>query len=148
MRALDDLITQGKVRYIGCSNLPGWQVIEANLTAAARGHQPFISCQEEYSLLVRDIDRDLLPAMQKHQLGLLPYRPIAGRYLTGKYKRNAAPPEGARLATSAMKHFADRYMTPQNWDKLEQLEAFAQQSNRSLLDITMGWLATGRSFRA
>lgn len=142
MRALDDLIRQGKVRYIGCSNLPAWQVVEANLTASARGQAQFISCQEEYSLLVRDIERDLLSAMKRHHLSLLPYRPIAGGYLTGKYKRNAPPPEGARLASSAMKRFADRFMTPANWDKLDQLEALVKQSNRSLLDIAFGWLAS------
>lgn len=142
MRALDDLITQGKVRYIGCSNLPAWQVMEANLTASAGGRHRFVSCQEEYSLLVRDIERELLPAMNKHQLGLLPYRPIAGGYLTGKYKRNEPLPEGARLSSSSMKRFADRYLTPQNWDKLEQLEVIARKRGRSLLDIAFGWLAS------
>jgi aryl-alcohol dehydrogenase-like predicted oxidoreductase len=142
MRALDDLIAHGKVRYIGCSNLPAWQVVEANLTAASRGETQFISCQEEYSLLVRDIERELLPAMKQHQLGLLPYRPIAGGYLTGKYKRNEPLPEGARLSSSAMKRFADRFMTTANWDKLEALEIFARKANRSLLDIAFGWLAS------
>jgi len=142
MRTLDDLIAQGKVRYIGCSNLPAWQVIEANLTASANGQAQFVSCQEEYSLLARDIDRELLPAMKTYQLGLLPYRPIAGGYLTGKYKRNAPLPEGARLSSSAMKRFADRFMTPANWDKLDRLELFAKESGRSLLDIAFGWLAS------
>jgi len=142
LRALDDLIAQGKVRYIGCSNLPAWQVIEANFTAAANGFSKFISCQEEYSLLVRDIDRELLPAMKKHKLGLLPYRPIAGGYLTGKYKRNMPLPEGARLSGESMKRFADRFLTPANWDKLERLEVLAKEWNRSLLDIAFGWLAS------
>lgn len=142
MRALDDLVKQGKVRAIGCSNLPAWQVIEANFTAAANGGAQFVSCQEEYSLLVRDIEGELLPAMQKHQLSLLPYRPIAGGYLTGKYKRNEPLPEGARLSSAAMKRFADRFMTLANWDKLEKLEAFAKESGRSLLDIAFGWLAS------
>jgi aryl-alcohol dehydrogenase-like predicted oxidoreductase len=141
MRALDDLITQGKVRYIGCSNLPAWQVVEANCIAAANGYEKFVSCQEEYSLLVRDIDRDLLPAMKKHELGLLPYRPIAAGYLTGKYRRNDPLPEGSRLAGSNQKRFADRFLTPKNWDRLEALEAYAKERNRSLLDIAFGWLA-------
>ena len=140
LRALDDLITQGKVRYIGCSNLPAWQVVEANMTAASRGFHKFICCQEEYSLLVRDIDRELLPAMKRHGLGLLPYRPIASGFLTGKYKRGEPLPEGTRFTT--MKRMADRFLTPSNWDKLERLEAFAKQSGRPLVDIAFGWLAS------
>jgi aryl-alcohol dehydrogenase-like predicted oxidoreductase len=142
LRALDDLISQGKVRYIGCSNLPAWQVVEAYGKADSRGYAQFLACQEEYSLLVRDIERELLPAMRKFGLSLLPYRPIAGGFLTGKYKRNAPPPEGARLATSAMKRFADKFMTEANWDRLEKLEAFGKQHDRTLLDIAFGWLAS------
>jgi aryl-alcohol dehydrogenase-like predicted oxidoreductase len=142
MRALDDLIAQGKVRYIGCSNLPAWQVVEANCTASARGWTTFLACQEEYSLLVRDIERELLPAMKKLGLSLLPYRPIAGGFLTGKYRRNAPMPEGARLASASQKRFADRFLTNQNWDRLERLEAFGKERGRSLLDIAFGWLAS------
>jgi len=142
LRALDDLISQGKVRYVGCSNLPAWQVVEAYGKADSRGYAQFLACQEEYSLLVRDIERELLPAMQKFGLSLLPYRPIAGGFLTGKYKRNAPPPEGARLGTSAMKRFADKFLTEANWDRLEKLEAFGKQRNRTLLDIAFGWLAS------
>ena len=142
LRALDDLITQGKVRYIGCCNLPAWQVVEANCTAAARGYSAFLACQEEYSLLVRNIERDLLPAMKKYGLSLLPYRPIAGGFLTGKYRRNQPMPEGARLTFSAMKRFADRFLTNENWDRLDRLEAFGKERGRSLLDLAFGWLAS------
>lgn len=117
-------------------------MIEANFTAAAHGYEKFVSCQEEYSLLVRDIDRELLPAMKKHGLSLLPYRPIAAGYLTGKYRRNDPLPEGSRLAGSNQKRFTDRFLTPQNWDKLEALEKFAKERNRSLLDVAFGWLAS------
>ena len=142
LRALDDLITQGKVLYIGCSNLPAWQVVEANNIASARGFAQFICCQEEYSLLVRDIEGELLPAMSKYGLGLLPYRPLASGFLTGKYRRNAPPPEGTRLTFGAMKRFADRFLTDENWDKLDRLEAFAKERGRSTLDIAFGWLAS------
>ncbi len=141
MRTLDDLITAGKVRYIGCSNLPAWQVVEANLVAASSGFHRFLCCQEEYSLLVRDIERDLLPAMKGYHLSLLPYRPIAGGFLTGKYRRNEQLPAGARLASNSQKRFADRFLTPKNWDRLETLEAYAKERGRSLLDIAFGWLA-------
>lgn len=142
MRAFDDLVTQGKVRYIGCSNLPAWQVVEANMTAAARGQATFLACQEEYSLLVRDIERDLLPAMKKQGMSLLPYRPIASGFLTGKYKRNAPMPEGSRLAAGNQKRFADRYLTDKNFDRLEKLEAFGKESGRTMLDIAFGWVAS------
>jgi aryl-alcohol dehydrogenase-like predicted oxidoreductase len=142
MRAFDDLITQGKIRYIGCSNLPAWQVIEANMTAAARGQTTFLACQEEYSLLVRDIEEDLLPAMKKQGMSLLPYRPIASGFLTGKYKRGAPLPEGSRLAIGNQKRFADRYLTDKNFDRLEKLEAFGKKNGRSMLDIAFGWVAS------
>lgn len=142
MRAFDDLVTQGKVRYIGCSNLPAWQVVEANMTAAARGQATFLACQEEYSLLVRDIEKDLLPAMKKQGMSLLPYRPIASGFLTGKYKRGAPLPEGSRLAIGNQKRFADRYLTDKNFDRLEKLEGFGKQSGRSMLDIAFGWVAS------
>jgi aryl-alcohol dehydrogenase-like predicted oxidoreductase len=142
LRALDDLITQGKVRYIGCSNLPAWQVGEANCVSSARGFAMFLACQEEYSLLVRGIERDLLPVMTKYGMSLLPYRPIAGGFLTGKYKRNEPLPEGARLSTSAQKRFADRFLTGENWDRLERLEGFGKERGRTLLDIAFGWLAS------
>jgi aryl-alcohol dehydrogenase-like predicted oxidoreductase len=142
MRAFDDLITQGKIRYIGCSNLPAWQVVEANMTASARGQATFLACQEEYSLLVRDIEKDLLPAMKKFGMGLLPYRPIASGFLTGKYKRGAPLPEGSRLAIGNQKRFAERYLTDKNFDRLEKLETFGKQSGRTMLDIAFGWVAS------
>ncbi len=142
MRALDDLIAQGKLRYIGCSNLPAWQVVEANCIASCNGFAGFLACQEEYSLLARDIERTLLPAMTKYGIGLLPYRPIAGGFLTGKYKHNAPMPEGARLSSTSQKRFTDRFLTKENWDFLNRLEAFGKERGRSLLDIAMGWLAS------
>ena len=142
MRAFDDLITQGKVRYIGCSNLPAWQVVEANSVASANGYHQFLACQEEYSLLVREIEPELLPAMKKFDLSLLPYRPIASGFLTGKYKRNAPLPEGARLSSASMKRFSDKFMTDANWDRIEKLETFAKERGRTLTDIAFGWLAS------
>src|ERR1051325_3168613 len=99
LRALEDLIQHGKVRYIGCSNLPAWRVIEAQWTARTHKLHGFISCQDEYSLLVREPERELLPAMRAYRLGLLPYFPLASGLLTGKYKRDKLP-AGARLSGS------------------------------------------------
>ena len=90
LRALDDLVRQGKVRYIGCSNFPAWQVVEAQWTAKANNLNAFVSCQDEYSLLVRHVvEPQLKPAMLKYGMGLLPFFPLASGLLTGKYRRNA-----------------------------------------------------------
>ncbi len=139
LRALDDLVRQGKVRYIGCSNLPAWQVVEAQWAARSAHLTPFVSCQDEYSLLVRDIERELVPAIETYRLGLLPYFPLASGLLTGKYKRNAPLPEGARLTST--QRLADRYMTEANWAKVEALERFCAEHGRSLLDLAFSWLA-------
>jgi aryl-alcohol dehydrogenase-like predicted oxidoreductase len=139
LRALDDLVRQGKVRYIGCSNLPAWQVTEAHWTAKHLNFNGFVSCQDEYSLLVRDIERELVPAMQAYGLGLLPFFPLASGLLTGKYKRNAKMPEGARL--TAMQRLADRYLTESNWQLAQRLEDFAVKRGHTLLELAFSWLA-------
>jgi aryl-alcohol dehydrogenase-like predicted oxidoreductase len=139
LRALEDLIQQGKVRYIGCSNLQAWQVVEAQWTASKIASHAFISCQDEYSLLEREPERELIPAMLKYDLGLLPYFPLAGGFLTGKYQRGQPMPQGARLNTA--KHLSDRYITDSNWEIVERLEKFCAQRNHTLLDLAIAWLA-------
>lgn len=139
MRALDDLVRQGKVRYIGCSNFAPWQVTDAQWSASSGGLERFISCQDEYSLVRRGIERELIPAMRRFGLGLLPYYPLGNGLLTGKYKRNSPMPEGARLTkNSAM---AERYLTADAFTRVERLEAFAAARGRTLLDVAFGWLA-------
>jgi aryl-alcohol dehydrogenase-like predicted oxidoreductase len=139
LRALDDLIHQGKVRYIGCSNLAAWQAVEATWSARAAGINGFIACQDEYSLLVRGIERELLPAIQAYGLGLLPYFPLASGLLTGKYKRNTALPASSRLTTT--QRLADRFMTDDNWPIVERLESFAAERGHNLLELAFSWLA-------
>jgi aryl-alcohol dehydrogenase-like predicted oxidoreductase len=138
LRTLDDLVRQGKVRYIGCSNLPAWQVVQAHWTAQQLGIHAFVSCQDEYSLLARDIERELMPAMEAHGLGLLPYFPLASGLLTGKYKRGQPPPEGTRFA--AWPALAERYVTEENWDVVERLEQFCAKRGRTLLELAFSWL--------
>ncbi|MBV9734594.1 MAG: aldo/keto reductase [Acidisphaera sp.] len=138
LRALDDLIRAGKVRYVGCSNLPAWQVVEAQWTARQLGLNAFVSCQDEYSLLVRGLERELLPAVQAYGLGLLPYFPLASGLLTGKYRRDAAMPEGARLTKT--QRLADRYISERNWAIVERLERFATERGRTLLELAFSWL--------
>ncbi len=138
LRALDDLIRQGKVLYAGCSNFAAWQVVEAQWTARYSGFNAFISCQNEYSLLVRDIERDLLPVMETYGLGLLPYFPLAAGLLTGKYKRNSPAPADARL--TSIQRLADMYLTDENWSITERLEKFCAERNHTLLELAFGWL--------
>jgi aryl-alcohol dehydrogenase-like predicted oxidoreductase len=139
LRALEDLIRQGKVRYVGCSNLPAWQVVEAQWTSKHHNLNAFVSCQDEYSLLVRDIEKELVPAMQAYGLGLLPFFPLASGLLTGKYKRNAPMPEGTRLANT--QRLADRYMTDANWPIVERLADFAAKHGHTMLELAFSWLA-------
>ncbi|MBL8688618.1 MAG: aldo/keto reductase [Rhodospirillaceae bacterium] len=139
LRALDDLVTQGKVRYLGLSNHKAWQVVESEWIARRDGLERFVSCQDEYSLIVRDAEKELIPAMNAYGIGLLPYFPLASGMLTGKYKRNAPMPEKSRL--SYMQPLADRYMTDANWQIVEKLTDFAARRGKSILELAFSWLA-------
>ncbi len=138
LRALDDLSRAGKIRYYGCSNLPAWQVVEAQWTAKMLNLSGFVSCQDEYSLVVREAERDLLPAMRAYGLGLLPYFPLASGLLTGKYRRNMPLPEEARLTKT--QRLADRYLTEKNWNLSEQLIDFAEARGRKPVELAFNWL--------
>jgi aryl-alcohol dehydrogenase-like predicted oxidoreductase len=138
LRALDDLVRQGKVRYLGCSTLPAWQVVEAQWTARHHGLDRFVSCQEEYSLLARGLDLEMMPVLHAYGLGLIPFRPLADGLLTGKYRRGAPLPPGTRLA--AMPRAAGRYLNDDSWARLERLEDFAGAHGHSLLELAFGWL--------
>ncbi|MGE0719308.1 MAG: aldo/keto reductase [Alphaproteobacteria bacterium] len=139
LRALDDLVRQGKVRYIGCSNLPAWEVAEAEWTSRKGNLERFVSCQDEYSLVVRGIERDIIPMAQRYGLGILPYFPLASGLLTGKYKRNAEMPAGARLTTT--QRLADRYITDANWAIVEKLADFCAKRGKTMLELSFSWLA-------
>ncbi len=138
LRALDELVAQGKVRYIGNSNFPAWRIAEAEFTARAMNVSRFISCQDEYSLVVRDIEKDLLPAAQEYKLGLLPFFPLASGLLTGKYQRGAAAPNDTRFAKSPV--LRDRYVRPRNEDMVEKLKAFAQARGHTMVELAFSWL--------
>jgi aryl-alcohol dehydrogenase-like predicted oxidoreductase len=142
MRALADLVQSGKVRYIGHSNFSGWQTAECYYIAKAEHLTPFISAQNQYSLLDRGVEKELAPACQKFGLGILPYFPLASGFLTGKYRRGETPPEGARLSNPAMQGMAGRIMNDRNWDMLEKLEGFAQQHGKTMVDLAVAWLAS------
>src|SRR5262245_8949479 len=138
LRALDDLVRQGKVRYLGCSNFAGWQVVEAAWTARNASLSPFVSAQNFYNLLERNVERELVPACNAYGLGVLPYFPLASGLLTGKYRRGEAAPQGTRLSAP---RFAGA-LNDKNFAKVEKLAGFAGDRGHSLLDLAIGWLAS------
>ena len=138
LRALDDLVRAGKVRFIGCSNLSPQQVREAQAISRQHGLAAFVSCQDAYSLLVRDIERELIPATREFGMSVLPYLPLASGLLTGKYRRGAPLPEGSRLAKSP--HHAGEVINERNWRIVEDLSVFAAREGHSMLDLAFGWL--------
>ncbi len=140
LRALDDLIKAGKVRFIGCSNLSAAQLEAAQAAAAQHGLSAFVACQDEYNLLDRAIEKDRVAVMDRYGLGLLPYFPLASGLLSGKYRRGSPMPGGSRLTYSA--HHADGLLTPHNWRIVEDLTAFASRRGHSLLQLAMSWLAS------
>jgi aryl-alcohol dehydrogenase-like predicted oxidoreductase len=138
LRALDDLVRDGKVRAIGCSNFSAGQITSALDTSARSATAAFVTCQDEYSLLVRKIERDLMPLMRKRGMTLLPYAPLAGGFLSGKYLRGKPLPKDARLAYSS--HHATDVINERNWNTADRLRDFAERTGRSMLDIAFGWL--------
>ena len=140
LSALDALVRAGKVRYVGCSNFAAWQVADAMWTAHDRHLTPFISCQDELSLLVRGAEKELLPAARRFGLGLLPYFPLASGLLTGKYQRNAVMPAGARLTNT--QRLADRYLTDAHWPRVEALADFCAARGHTMVELAFSWLLT------
>lgn len=137
-RALDDLVRQGKVRHIGLSNMDARQVSTADDAAKSQKLTPFITCQDEYSLLARGLERSLIPEMQKRGLSLLPYFPLASGLLTGKYRKGAPLPQGTRLSYS--RDHASDFISARNWELVEKLGAVADRSGYSMLELAFGWL--------
>jgi aryl-alcohol dehydrogenase-like predicted oxidoreductase len=140
LRALDDLIKAGKVRYIGCSGFSAAQVTEAQQAAAQHHLNHFITCQDEYNVLKRGFETALQPTMQEYGMGLVPHTPLAAGLLSGKYRRNAPMPAGARITRE--KRQADRWISDRNWETVERLTAYAEARGHTLLELAMSWLAS------
>jgi aryl-alcohol dehydrogenase-like predicted oxidoreductase len=141
LQALDDLVRQGKVRYIGESNFAGWQIVDLMWNARAEHLARPISAQHEYSLVDREAQREVLPAMRSVGLGMLPYFPLASGFLTGKYRRGAPLPEGARL-TKMPAERSHRFLNDANFDRLERWEQFAAERGHSMTELAFAWLLT------
>jgi aryl-alcohol dehydrogenase-like predicted oxidoreductase len=135
LTALGELVTQGKVRYIGHSNFSGWQLAEAVGVARELGTAAFISAQNQWSLLERESEAEVVPAAVHYGLGVLPYFPLANGLLTGKVRRGQQPPEGSRLASRR------DYITDQRLDKVEALIGWANEHSLTVLDVAIGGLA-------
>lgn len=137
LAVLDDLVHEGKVRYLGSSNFSGFQVAHAEWTSRTRGLERFVSAQNNYNLLETDAEDDLVPALEAYGIGLLPYFPLASGLLTGKYRRGAEPPAGSRIAAWGL----HSRLTGGTFDRVAALESFAGARGISLLDVAIGGLA-------
>jgi aryl-alcohol dehydrogenase-like predicted oxidoreductase len=137
LRALDELVRQGKVRYIGCSNMSAAQVTEAQNVSREHGLARFVCCQDQYSLLARQVEAELIPALEAQHLALLPYFPLASGMLSGKYQFGAPIPEGTRLS---YKRYSDRFLNEQNFHIVERLKEFCSERGRTMLELAFGWL--------
>jgi 1-deoxyxylulose-5-phosphate synthase len=131
--ALDDLIQEGKARYIGHSNLAGWQIAEAEYLAELRQHPKFISAQNEYSLIARGVEHEVLPAVNAYRLGFLPFFPLFNGLFTGKYTRAGGPADGrlSAIRPEALKRV--------NWDAMESYQKFCDERKFTMLEATVGW---------
>ncbi|HUO11801.1 MAG TPA: aldo/keto reductase [Caulobacteraceae bacterium] len=138
LSALDDLVTQGKVRYIGNSNFTGWQIADADWIARNEHMNRFVSAQNNYSLLERRVEHEVTPACERFGLGMLPFFPLASGLLTGKYKRGEAPPDGTRLAAWGPR--GAQALNDKNFDKVEALESWAAERGHSMLELAFAWL--------
>lgn len=137
LRALDDLIGAGKVRYAGASNYASWQLAHANLLAEVRGWTPFVALQNHYNMLQRDVEPEVLPYCEAHGVGFVPYYPLAAGFLTGKYRQGEPPPPGTR---GEFDSYLQQYLAPPNHEKVEKLSAWAQERDRAMNELALAWL--------
>jgi len=139
LETLNDLVRWGKVRYIGCSNYAGWQIVKAIGIQERRGFARFISHQPEYSPVNREIEREVIPACLAEGVGQIVYYPLAGGLFTGKYRRGEAPPQGSRAVTQG-ERFVNRWLTDRNFALMERLAELAVEAGMSLLHLVLAWI--------
>ena len=138
IRALDDLVHQGKVRYIGCSNFSAWQTCEAVWTSKSLSMASFVTVQPEYNMLNRSIESELLPFCDKYNIGILPFYPLASGFLTGKYVQGKDAPDGTRLAGN--ERARENTLTDKNFWILSGLSKFADEHGRPMVELAIAWL--------
>lgn len=141
LRALDDLVRQGKVRYLGCSNYPAWQVALALGISTQHGWSRFESVQPRYNLLYREIESELLPLCRDQGLGVIAYNPLAGGFLSGRYQHVESPPPGTRFTLGKTGElYRERYWQKSQFEAVQQLQAFLKPRGKSLLQVAMKWV--------
>jgi aryl-alcohol dehydrogenase-like predicted oxidoreductase len=138
LSTLDGLVRDGKVRYLACSNFFGWQLVSALWASDRRGWAPFVATQAEYSILHRDVELELLPACKAYGVGMIPYFPLAGGVLTGKYRASQAAPAGTRGQDN--KRFENLFMASRNLEIVPKLEAWAQARGHTVAELALAWL--------
>ena len=138
IRALDDLVRAGKVRYIGCSNFAAWQLNEALWTSRKNGWETFVSIQSRYNIMERQLENEVVPCCQAHSIGVIPWGPLAGGFLTGKYSRENRSAVDGRL--SGTNRLYENVITKDNWNKLAKLQAFAAERNHKMGELALTWL--------
>lgn len=136
LSVLTDLVREGSVRYLGCSNLSGWQIADADWTARSRGLERFVSAQDHYSLLHRDLEDEVVPAAERFGLGVLPYFPLEYGLLTGKYRRGEQAPAGSRAASAP-----SAWLDNADWDTIEAVQKYAEARDLTMLEVAVSGLA-------
>ena len=144
LRALDDLISAGKIRYIGCSNYMAWELVEGIHISKRYGWSEFTTIQPEFSMFEREPESELVHACDKYNVGILPYFPLASGFLTGKYKRDSIP-EGGRLSGGGHSAWSEKWLTEENFNTIENLEKWASNKGITMVQLAFAWLLTKKS---
>lgn len=138
LSALDDLVRAGKVRYIGASNFTGWHIQKSIRVSEREGLARFDCLQPQYSLIVRDIEREVLPVCREEGLGVIPWSPLAGGFLTGKYPREGVPPGDSRMASWT--DTWERHATPEKFDVVDRVAAIAEKRGKEPAQVALNWV--------
>ena len=142
LSALTDLVRAGKVRYIGVSNFTAWQIIKSVCVSEANGFERFVCLQPQYSLVERNVEYEILPACEEEGLGVIPWSPLGGGFLSGKYRRDEEPPQGSRIseAVESMEEYWNRRATERNWAVLDVVGEISEAIGKSYAQISLNWL--------
>ena len=142
LSALTDLVRAGKVRYIGVSNFTAWQIIKSVCVSEANGFERFVCLQPQYSLVERNVEYEILPACEEEGLGVIPWSPLGGGFLSGKYRRDEEPPQGSRIseAVESMEEYWDRRATERNWATIDVVGRISEETGKSYAQISLNWL--------
>ena len=142
LSALTDLVRSGKVRYLGVSNFTGWQLMKSLAVSETNGFEKFVCLQPQYSLVERNIEREILPVCVEEGLGVIPWSPLGGGFLSGKYRRGEEPPEDSRIAgaVESMEEHWERRATERNWAALDVVAKISEKTGKSYAQISLNWL--------